>query len=119
MSFNVRFLSYILFLLFFLLSLIYLLGLDVVGFGVFKSKWKTLLLTKTSRKPNKSNYLQLILEPFREAFSEKNVKAGFRETGVWPLDATRITPEKMAPSKASSYQSLFPLPQLSPVRHLV
>jgi len=46
--------------------------------------------------------------------------AGFKAVGLWPLDATCITPNMMAPSLATSTQAGFPLHQPStPVRSLV
>jgi hypothetical protein len=96
-------------------------ALDVVGFGEFKKQWKRLLHSRGpyGKKPNKTTYLNLIAGPFVEAFSLGNVKAGFRKTGAWPLDATQITPQMMAPSLISSSHAAFPLTQPSPVKAAV
>ncbi|PVF91012.1 hypothetical protein CPB86DRAFT_462714 [Serendipita vermifera] len=45
--------------------------------------------------------------------------AGFRKTGIWPLDKSVITPKMMAPSQMASMNASFPLPQSSPVRVFV
>jgi hypothetical protein len=34
----------------------------------------------------KDNYLELIEEPYQNAFTVSNILAGFRKSGVWPLD---------------------------------
>jgi hypothetical protein len=47
---------------------------------------------------NKLNYLHMITSPFSVAFAESNVKKGFSKTGIYPLNAMKITPDMMAPS---------------------
>jgi hypothetical protein len=61
----------------------------------------------------------MIAGPFVTAFSESNVKKGFSKTGIFPLNATKITPDMMAPSLPYSTNTYFPLPQSSPVRAIV
>jgi hypothetical protein len=97
----------------------YLAALDVVGFAQFKKAWRDLLHDNPHLKPTKLNYLRMITGPFAIAFSESNVKKGFSKTGIFPLNATKITPDMMAPSLPSSVNSIFPLPQPSPVRAIV
>jgi hypothetical protein len=73
-------------------------ALDVVGFAQFKKAWRDLLYDNPHLKPTKLNYLQMIAGPFAVAFSESNVKKGFSKTGIFPLNAMKITPDMMAPS---------------------
>jgi hypothetical protein len=61
----------------------------------------------------------MIEGPFLKAFTPANVLAGFREVGLWPLNRNIITPDKMAPSLATSTTTGFPLPPPpTPVRNL-
>jgi hypothetical protein len=66
----------------------------------------------------KDNYLELIEEPYRNVFTVANILAGFRKTGVWPLDRTVVTATMMAPSIPNSVLAAFPMAQPSPVRAL-
>ena len=93
--------------------------MDVVGFAQFKKAWRDLLHDNPHLKPTKLNYLRMIAGPFAVAFSESNVKKGFSKTGIFPLNATKITPDMMAPSLPYSINTYFPLPQSSPVRAIV
>lgn len=52
---------------------------------------------------------------FLKMFTEKNIKAGFWKTGIWPWDPSVITPVIMASSIPRSINAGFPLPQPSPV----
>jgi hypothetical protein len=91
-----------------------------VGFSQFKANWKDLLDKNRHVKPTKATYLGLITKPYEKAFSSSNIKAGFKAVGLWPLDATCITPNMIAPSLATSTQTGFPLRLPStPVRSLV
>jgi xylose isomerase len=62
-------------------------GLDVAGFSQFKRGWAKLLFSRGSMAPvKKDNYLELIEEPYRNVFTVSNILAGFKKTGIWPLD---------------------------------
>lgn len=51
----------------------------------------------------------MIAAPFELAFTKRNIQAGFKQVGLWPLNSTVITPAMMAPSLATSTTSGFPL----------
>jgi hypothetical protein len=62
----------------------------------------------------------MIKRPYLTAFRTDNIVTGFEMVGLWPLNATRITPEMLAPSIATSTGQGFPLrPPSTPVRDLV
>jgi hypothetical protein len=69
--------------------------LDVSCFKPFKSAfrqirdWWTLL--NKGRKVEKQDLCQWTAQALQKALSSKNIRAGFRKTGIWPLnpDAAR------------------------------
>jgi len=63
----------------------------------------------------KGDFTGVFGRAFQTAFTPKTVKAAFRTMGVFPFNPDVITESQMKPSKATSTQASFPLPQPSPV----
>ena len=42
--------------------------------------------------------MELLAPVWKKAITVCNVQAGFRNTGIWPIDRSQITDDKMAPS---------------------
>lgn len=94
-------------------------GLDLVCFGAFKTlygKARRNYEHGTGLEMSKEAFLEIVKEPFEQAFNSNNICTAFRITGVEPLDPKAIGPEKVAPSAARSATVSFPLPLPSPVR---
>ncbi|KZV88993.1 hypothetical protein EXIGLDRAFT_650534, partial [Exidia glandulosa HHB12029] len=61
-------------------------GLDVVLFSVFKRRYSTAFKAyelDTGEKVTKDAFLSVIEKPWCETFTEENIFASFRATGVW------------------------------------
>ncbi|KZW00817.1 DDE-domain-containing protein, partial [Exidia glandulosa HHB12029] len=97
-------------------------GLDVVIFSAFKRAYSTAVATfeeSTSDRVEKKDVLALIEQPWKTVFTAENIQSAFRKTGVWPVDASVITPEQTAPATATSTRSRFPIATPSPVKVIV
>lgn len=64
----------------------------------------------------KPEFLEAIAGPYMEAFTVKNVQKAFEVTGTWPVDRTKITPDKIAPSKGLSVLAGPTIEVSSPVK---
>jgi 4-hydroxybenzoate polyprenyltransferase len=66
--------------------------LDDVPFANLKKVWNSNLLDKnevvTGRKLTKEEVMHMFMETWNEAVTPETVKAGFRNTGMWPADPT-------------------------------
>jgi len=78
--------------------------LDVVLFGSFKRALNN-KMSDISSRDGMSNWdvftlCSLMMSAYADAFTSKNVKAGFRRSGIWPLDSSRLlsTPRPAAPN---------------------
>lgn len=96
-------------------------GLDVVIFAVLKRYWseeRDKFERETKTKVSKSNFLKVYAAAHVRAFTEDNIKAAFRKTGLVPFDPDVITPAMMAPSLETSSRGVMPLAsqQTSPTR---
>src|SRR5258706_14335742 len=69
----------------FVFSLTLLLGLDVCGFAQFKAelqKIKLQLAFESDLHTDKSNILHIIGLTYKKAFTQHNITAGWRKTGI-------------------------------------
>ena len=67
----------------------------------------------------KADLLEVIAEPYQEAFTPENVRKAFEVTGTWPVDRSKITPEKIAPSKGLSLKAGPMIEPTSPVKKVL
>jgi hypothetical protein len=93
-------------------------GLDVVIFSPMKHHW-----TKArddwewqGHTVDKSNFLAVYAEAHKQALTPENIKSAFRKTGVIPFNPDVVTCGMMAPSLATSTQSMMPVLQSSPIK---
>lgn len=94
-------------------------GLDVVIFSALK-RYMTVEKTEFERtkrqKMDKTNFLQIYARAHVQAFTEANIKAAFRVTGLWPFNRAAITPAMMAPSLETAARGHLPVAPSTPVR---
>ncbi|KIJ96358.1 hypothetical protein K443DRAFT_74193, partial [Laccaria amethystina LaAM-08-1] len=87
-------------------------GLDVVIFVILKlllSKERNKLLQDTGKAINKSNFLSVITNTYRQALTPGNIKTAFRKTGIHPFNPDVVTPDMLAPSKETSLEANLPV----------
>jgi len=65
---------------------------------------------------NKEEFLVAIEKPFRQAFTKENCIWAFEVTGTWPVDCSKISNVKIAPSEGLSIHPRPPVEDSSPVR---
>jgi hypothetical protein len=94
-------------------------GLNVVIFATVKQclseegdDWEQ----RTGKKISKTNFLEIYGRAHLHALTLDNIKASFRQTGVWPLDPSVVTKEMMAPSKESSCEGHLPVVPTTPIQ---
>jgi hypothetical protein len=73
---------------------------------------------QTGQKVCKENFLLPLSEAWTRSFTPENIKAGFRKTGVYPLDPNVIPAEAIAPSKETSIQAPGPVDLPSPLKRV-
>ncbi|KAF5329630.1 hypothetical protein D9619_009466 [Psilocybe cf. subviscida] len=86
-------------------------GLDVVIFGVFKfylAKKRDELWRAEEKVIDKSNFLEILEEPWLQTFTPELIKKAFRKTGIVPFDPSVIKPEQLATSKETSCELHLP-----------
>lgn len=80
--------------------------LDLVVFGILKRAWNRLLhkLLKRigGRKLTREEWWMIFLLCVGEALTVRNIQAGFRVAGVFPVDRFAISDESLAPSNTSN-----------------
>ena len=84
----------------------HILQVDDVGvFSSFKSHWKTFWEEHHRQHPNlhvnKYNIVSFIAEVWPHAMTKTNIVSGFRHTGTWPFDPSKITDDKLYGSSTS------------------
>jgi hypothetical protein len=96
-------------------------GLDVVIFGPLKTYWteeRDNYERRTGQKVSKTNFLKIYAPAHIRAFTDSNIRAAFRKTGLVPFDPTVITTEMMAPSIETSCEGSLPLVPSTPIRYI-
>ena len=76
-----------------------LIALDVLGFSQFKHAYEVAMEERaqvSEGRISKSEFLEKIAGPFREAFTPENVRRPFEVTGTWPVDRSRPTGSSQA-----------------------
>jgi hypothetical protein len=97
-------------------------GLDVVIFGALKNayaKYSDQHTATCGRDVEKDDFLMVMGKAVDDAFTESNIHAAWRKTGLQPVDPSVITPEMLAASKPFSIEESFPVEPLSPIRNVV
>jgi len=100
--------------------------LDKVPFSILKSKWNEemrLFTRETGGKAlTKAQFFKVFNPCFEKAMTTEHAQAGFRGTGLFPVNVKAINPEAFAPSKTTERPletdngvSNIPLPPLEPV----
>jgi hypothetical protein len=76
--------------------------LDVGVFSPMKHYWNKNLTTKlwstAGQKLTKQQFWEVLAESLSQGLTVKNIQAGFRETGLYPICRVKITPEKLSTS---------------------
>ena len=76
--------------------------LDNVPFACFKRSWEKHLdnwnFQHLGALLNKANFFTVFNRAFYSSMSESNIKAGFKNTGIYPVNYEAIPTSKMAPS---------------------
>ena len=76
--------------------------LDVAVFKSFKNHFSKAVKALSYAKKNfvvlKRDFAQVVKDPFEQAFSIPNIKAGFRKSGIFPFNRNVVDQSKMIPS---------------------
>ena len=67
-----------------------------------KSKWNQAIdkfIATTGETPTKRHFFKLFNDTWGEALTAHNLVAGFRATGIWPLDNNVIKDDIFGPSQ--------------------
>ena len=83
-------------------------ALDVVGFSRFKHHYETQMEEQASMqlgRITKEEFLMMIVEPYHKAFTPENVKKSYETTGIWPVNWSKITADKIGPAEGLSHYS--------------
>ena len=94
-------------------------ALDVVGFSQFKRHYETQMEERASEqlcRITKEEFLTAIVEPYRMAFTQENIKKSYETTGTWPVNRLKITADKIAPAEGLSHYSSPIVAPSSPVK---
>lgn len=97
-------------------------GLDVVVFGPFKKAYARHAsdhLAKTGSEVQKRDFLSVLDLAVQDAFTEDNILAAWRKTGLRPVNRAAISDLDLAPSKAFSTTNSLPIPPPSPIKAVV
>ena len=79
--------------------------LDDIPFANLKTEWykaiRLFMRAHSAQKLAKHEFMGLLAPAWKKAITVCNVQAGFRNTGIWPIDRSKISDDKMAPSMSS------------------
>ena len=70
-------------------------------------------------KITRGEFLEAIEGPWKKAFTAENIRKSFEVTGTWPVDRSKITPDKLAPSKGLAIQGMPKIIPTSPIKAMV
>ena len=80
--------------------------LDDVPFANFKNFWyegvREYVKSSGAKKLAKTEFFQIFTPAWRKACTVNQIKAGFRNTGIWPVNRDAIPDSKIGPSLANS-----------------
>ena len=94
-------------------------GPDVVIFSVLKKNIgnkQQVYERLTGKHMTKENFLEIYSKAHLCTMTPKNIKMAFHKTGTWPVNPDIITPDMMALSKTTSWESHLPVQPPTPVR---
>ena len=81
--------------------------LDCGPFAPLKRKWNELLVVHQRnsgyKSIDKSTFVDLMCDAWRQAMTVENVSAGFRRTGIYPLDSSKFPVAKFCKKKLEQY----------------
>ena len=76
--------------------------LDDVPFAIFKNFWyegvRENVKSSGAKKLAKTEFFQIFSPAWKRAVTVNQIKAGFRNTGIWPVNRTAIPDSKIGPS---------------------
>ena len=76
--------------------------LDDVPFAQFKTQWyeavRLSCRAHCGQKVTKKEFFSLFVPCWNNSITVKHIQAGFRNTGVWPVDHEAIPDDKMGPT---------------------
>lgn len=83
--------------------------LDVACFAPLKSYYEKELTARVhatgAREPlRKADFVNLLAKIWRQGLTEKNIKSGFRATGIYPTDSTKYKIERLDKVKLRTYK---------------
>ena len=94
--------------------------LDVAVFKSFKNHFskavKALSFAKKNFVVSKRDFARVVKDPFEQAFSIPNVKAGFRKSGIFPFNRNVVDQSKMLPSTLHDLSDASSSSQTEPCR---
>lgn len=70
--------------------------LDVSVFGPMKTAWKKKVksfMTTKGRKPTRNDFYDLFVPAYEEGATMKNIKSGFKDTGIYPFNNNALPDE--------------------------
>jgi len=70
-------------------------------------------------KISRGEFLEAIKGPWKKAFTAENIQKSFEVTGTWPVNQSKITPDKLAPSKGLAIQGMPKIIPTSPIKAMV
>ena len=91
----------------------------MLGFSQFKRAYEEVTEGRAQTnqgKISKPEFLEMIEGPFHKAFTPENVRKSFEVTGTWPVDCSKITTDKLAPSRGLSITGGPVITPTSPVK---
>jgi hypothetical protein len=96
-------------------------GLDIVILSTLKRAWSDERdkFERTGPVISKINFLAVYAKAHVRAFTQANILAAFKKTGIVPFNPGVVTKAMTAPSLETSTSSLLLLPLASPVQELV
>ena len=68
---------------------------------------------------SRGEFLEAIEGPWKKEFTVENIRKSFEVKGTWPVDWSKITPDKLAPSKGLAIQGMPKVIPTSPIKAMV
>ena len=94
----------------------------MLGFSQFKQAYEEVMeewAQINESKISRGEFLEAIKGPWKKAFTAENIRKSFEVTGTWPVDQSKITPDKIAPAKGLAIQGMPKIIPKSPIKAMV
>ena len=94
----------------------------MLGFSQFKQAYEEVMeewAQINESKISRGEFLKAIEGPWKKAFTAENIWKLFEVTGTWPVDQSKITPDKIAPAKGLAIQGMLKIIPTSPIKAMV